>query len=427
MADTAQLERALFRAHEAGDEAGARVIAEAIRAARAPQASQVDKASTSPITNLIGAAVEPNLSLLTGAVSGPLSGYAGMLGSVLPGEEGQGSRWTQAIQNALTYKPITQGGKDANSVISYPFEKLAEGADWAGGKVADVTGSPAAGAAVNAGIQAGVPIAASKFLKVTPAAETAQGSAARGLMQKAVKPSAADLKSGAAGRAMQTMLDEGINATPGGMNKAQGIVSALDPQAEAAIKNSTATVNIPTVGTYLKDNWDKASKQVNPQADMSAVMQAWKEFQNSPYVAGSTDIPVQLAHELKRGTYRSLGDKSYGELKGASTEAQKSLARGLRSEVAKGVPEAAEIMKREGDVMNVLDVAKGRSLVSGNRDPQGLSALRLDDPLVWGGAMLDRSSAFKSMLARALYGTADPRAVRAITALSASQEGRPQE
>ena len=40
------------------------------------------------------------------------------------------------------------------------------------------------------------------------------------------------------------------------------------------------------------------------------------------------------AQAMKQGTYRALGDKAYGELKGASIEAQKAQARGLKEELA---------------------------------------------------------------------------------------------
>lgn len=120
------------------------------------------------IGNLAGAAIEPNLALGSGMVATPLAGLAGIAGTLLPGKEGQGAEWARNVQQALTYEPKTTGGKNAMSVIAYPFEKLAEGADWAGGKAADITGSPAVGAAVNTAIQAAPMIAGSKYMPSLP-------------------------------------------------------------------------------------------------------------------------------------------------------------------------------------------------------------------------------------------------------------------
>lgn len=64
---------------------------------------------------------------------GPLSGYAGLLGTLLPGPQGQGEKWTRAVQEAqenLTYDPKTSVGKVVLDAVRYPFRALA---DWGTG------------------------------------------------------------------------------------------------------------------------------------------------------------------------------------------------------------------------------------------------------------------------------------------------------
>jgi len=371
--------------------------------------------------NIAGAAIEPNLSMLTGMVAAPVSGLAGLVGAALPGREGQGADWVRSVNNALTYQPVTQGGKTAQEAISYPFRKFAEGADWAGGKATDLTGSPAIGTAVNTGINA-LPLLASKLIPATPAADTAQGAIARRLMQSATKPTVADLQSGNAGRAIQTMLDEGINPTKGGMVKLNNIASGLDAQVKDAIANSNATVNVPTVGSTLRGPWQSAVNQVNPTADMAAIRSAWDEFKTSPQIAGKMDIPVQTAQAIKQGTYRALGNKSYGEVGSASTEAQKALARGLREQIAANVPQVVAPLGREASLMNVRDVAERRALIEANKNPAGLSLLT-DNPLAALGFMADRSGAAKALLARMIYGTASPGALQSAMGSGAINQG----
>ncbi len=58
------------------------------------------------------------------------------------------------VENDLTYQPRTPLGQALVKGVSWPFQELAKGANWAGGHVTDATGSPLAGALTNTAIQA---------------------------------------------------------------------------------------------------------------------------------------------------------------------------------------------------------------------------------------------------------------------------------
>lgn len=90
----------------------------------------------------------------TSAAGGAVGGLAGLLGTILPGDPGRGARWTEAVSNALTYRPRTAAGQAATDIVGAPFALLAKGADVAGGAAAKATGSPLVGAGVNTAIQA---------------------------------------------------------------------------------------------------------------------------------------------------------------------------------------------------------------------------------------------------------------------------------
>lgn len=100
------------------------------------------------------AGAEAGLSLATGAVGSSIAGLAGLAGSVLPGPEGQGAEFVRKVQEATTYQPRTTLGRKEMEIATYLPEQLAKGADWAGGKVTDITGSPLAGTVVNTALQA---------------------------------------------------------------------------------------------------------------------------------------------------------------------------------------------------------------------------------------------------------------------------------
>lgn len=287
-------------------------------------------------------------------------------------------------------------------------EATQKAAYMAGGAVTDALSgnvSPevagGAGYATNVGVQAIPMILSGEAAKLLSPAMKAP---ARSLMQSALKPTLEQLRTGKGARAVETMLKEGYNPTAGGVEKMKGAIASLNDDIAEAIKNSPATVDKRIVAGYLNDALKKFENQVNPSSDVKAIESAWTEFLSHPALAGRNNIPVQLAQEMKKGTYKSLGEKSFGELKGASTEAQKTLARGLKEEISKAVPGVAGMNKRESDLINALKVAERRVLMDANKNPLGLGIL---NPLMLPLWLWDRSPAAKAMTARALYSGAE--------------------
>ncbi len=131
------------------------------------------------------------------------------------------------------------------------------------------------------------------------------------------------------------------------------------------------------------------------------------QFRNSPGIQGQTEIPVQLAQALKKGTYASLGGKSYGEVGSVSTEAQKALARGMRETVMQKVPEIADPLARQASIMNVKDVALGAVTRDANKDILGLAGLA-SNPYMGAMTMADRWGALKAFGAQGLYTAGKP-------------------
>jgi hypothetical protein len=106
--------------------------------------------------NFLKGSGDTALSLGTGLVSTPLAGVGGLLTSPLgfiPGMEGVGARNVERLQRALTWAPRSDVGKEAGENIAKPFELLAQGADWAGEKTREGTGSNVLATGVNTGIQ----------------------------------------------------------------------------------------------------------------------------------------------------------------------------------------------------------------------------------------------------------------------------------
>ena len=113
---------------------------------------------------IVGAA-ETGLSAVTGAIAEPAAGLAGIAGSVLPGEEGQGADWVESAREALTYQPKTEAGQDISKAVGevvQPVAEVVEGAEKAlGDAVFDATGEAWLAAGATA-----IPAAVLEFLGV---------------------------------------------------------------------------------------------------------------------------------------------------------------------------------------------------------------------------------------------------------------------
>lgn len=91
-------------------------------------------------TNIVGAAVEPMMAIgsgMAGSAVGGLMGLGTMAGRVMGLTEADPTEVIRSTQEDMTYQPRTEGGKIALNVISYPFRKLSEGAEYLGESVAE--------------------------------------------------------------------------------------------------------------------------------------------------------------------------------------------------------------------------------------------------------------------------------------------------
>lgn len=235
------------------------------------------------------------------------------------------------------------------------------------------------------------------------------------VMQSAVKPGMKILLKTPPGQTPQvvkTLLDEGVNVTPNGVRKLQTLVSATNDEIDAALAPHAST-EIPAlkVAGRLNDVAKQYSKQVNPQADLAAISQVGENFLDNPAVSGASGkvgggtITIGDAQAMKRGTYQQIG-KSYGQPNANATiAAEKALARGLKEDIAAEVPDISNLNAREGKLLEALSVTGKRVALAGNRDPVGFAWVT-HNPSTFLAALIDRSPAVKSMLARGLYNAA---------------------
>jgi len=135
---------------------------------------------TIALNNPLTALGEAGLNLASQVVALPAAGLAGLAteaGRVVGLTDKTGADVVHQVGDALTYQPRGEMGKAAAEVVAYPFEKLAEGGQYVGGKVLDATDSPVLATAADTAINA-LPMAIDPALRAGRRAMGRSGSAA---------------------------------------------------------------------------------------------------------------------------------------------------------------------------------------------------------------------------------------------------------
>jgi hypothetical protein len=335
---------------------------------------------------------------------------AGRIGSNIAGTAGVGgvlAKGASAIPQIAKYAPALQSA-GFNLGTAATGSKLANAGIRAGAGAINGGLSSALIDPESAGLGAGIGAAAPGALKVAGVGgryiNNKLDDISTGLMQSALKPTLKQLQSGDAAIAVRTLLDEGINPTMRGVEKIGTRIDDINDAITTTIGTSNASISKQRVLDTLNDTRGRFANQVDPLPDLDAIQGVADRFNIHPMISGD-EIPVQLAQDLKKGTYKALSGK-YGEVGSASTEAQKALARGLKEGIADKVPEVAGLNARESRLLTTLKVTERRALMEANKNPGGLSLLA-SNPATWALFMADKSALFKSLAARMVNRTAE--------------------
>jgi hypothetical protein len=342
------------------------------------------------LADLVGAETDSTMyggGKLLGEVAGT-AGAGGALANVL----GRSASVAARVPNLL--EAIRTGGMVTKATGLSGVATRAAGGAITGGASAGLVDPETAGTGALLG--GALPGAVQVAGKAGNALADLAKAGSRRLMQSAIKPTLQQLRTGDAGVAVQTLLDYGLSPTASGVEKLRALVDDLNTQVKGRIAASGATVSKQDVLDALGGVRAKFSNQVSPTADLAAIQRVADDFAAHPAIV--PDIPVQVAQDMKTGTYKVLGGK-YGQLGSAETEAQKALARGLKEGISKAVPDVGLLNAEEARLLKTLDVAERRALMEMNKNPVGLAALS-GNAAGFAAFMADRSAAFKALAAR---------------------------
>lgn len=114
------------------------------------------------VADYLMSVLEPAAMMASGALAEPVAGLAGIAGTMMPGEEGQGAEFVEKTREALTYEPKSYGGQAAMEGIGEALTtgttgKVLKGAGELYEKAGDVgyeVAGPGGGAAVKTVIAA---------------------------------------------------------------------------------------------------------------------------------------------------------------------------------------------------------------------------------------------------------------------------------
>jgi hypothetical protein len=345
--------------------------------------------------------LEPAATLATGAIAAPISGAAMLAGDIYSGVTGNpriGEEVGSDVMRALTYQPRSRAGQENLASIGSVFEKSKlAGLPIAGQELGQI--SRAAGPAMRQVSN----LAKEEALIAAQALPDVSGklqSGAQKLMINALKPTPKQYASGAADVAARQLLERDLSPNSKGVIAINNRIAELQGEIAANIGDSKAVVSKQAVLDRLIAVRDRFMKTANPESDIAAINAAGAGFAEHPLIPGET-LPVQLAQDIKQGTYTELR-KKFGELGSAQTESQKALARGLKEEIAAVEPSVITLNAEESALLKTLDVVERRQFLEMNKDPIPLTGA-LRNPAAWAAITADKSAAFKALVARMMY------------------------
>jgi hypothetical protein len=177
---------------------------------------------------------------------------------------------------------------------------------------------------------------------------------------------------------VQTGLREGIPVSKEGLAQVQDLMDGINQEIAGKITAKAAAgakVSSADVATKLDDVRAFFKDTVAPQGMLKEIDALQKQFQ----AAHGKTIPVDKAQKLKQNTYVLL-KRAYGEMKSAQVEGQKALARGLKDEIVKIVPEVADLNARESKLIGLESALERYVAREGNHQLTGIGT-----PIAAGG------------------------------------------
>jgi hypothetical protein len=202
----------------------------------------------------------------------------------------------------------------------------------------------------------------------------------RGAVRSALKIPPTQITREGADKVVDTIVKENMRVGKGGVLKGKSIVRSVESDLDIALKSSQGKVNVDDVVNAIESQKQKFANTDDPQAAYDLLDGIAEKLRNHPNVSNG-QIPIDKAQLMKKELYKKLDSfyKNLSQLEPSKAEAGRissigfaSEAEGLRKSILSdpNIPkEAADWLKREGNVINALRWIKRRANVASNLDP----------------------------------------------------------
>lgn len=171
---------------------------------------------------------------------------------------------------------------------------------------------------------------------------------------------------------IKTGLDRGIMPNPKGLAKLQGDIDRVNGQIHNIIEGAAKkgdTIDADAILSRLDDVKKRAAESFEPQPLLTAI----DRIETNVKAAHGQKIPVDKAQRMKINAYRELRN-AYGELKSVDVEARKSLARGVKEELATKYTDLAKLNAEDSALMRLEESLERAVNRIQNRDVIGIGA-----------------------------------------------------
>lgn len=257
--------------------------------------------------NVVGG-LEAAAQFGTGALAGAAGGLAGIgtgINRSLGLTQQEPAEAVRGVSSALTYQPKTPEGVRLSEIVNYPFEKIAEGADYVGGNVTDVTGDPTLGMQAVTTLQ-GIP------MLFGGARGRIKGAVQRAETEAAGKASAASERNAT----LDAARAEGYRVPPsasgaGGFatNRAESLAGKAATQQEASVRNQAVTDKIGRREAGLNEN-EPISRRTLEEA-RERLSEPYREVAAvSPDAAGALEVLKEVRRDASDAWAKYARDPS---------------------------------------------------------------------------------------------------------------------
>lgn len=209
------------------------------------------------------------------------------------------------------------------------------------------------------------------------------------LYKSALRPTEAALKK--APGVVKAGLEEGIRVSSGGKTKLVGIIDDIGEEIGKVIDDGVAkgkTVDVKNLTPYLDEMKEYFKNVIGGDKMIKEVDTLGKEWVG----ALGKKLPIEKAQAVKQATQKFVA-KYYNRQAPLSFEVQKQLARGLKDEIAKQVPEIAKLNARDSKLIQLDDILESTLSKVDKRNLIGLNDIASFGAGVVGGGTAQAGAA----------------------------------